>query len=386
MKRWGLLLLILSLFVTLNGCSYFSWGKKYHVDPLYNPEIKVVKKWMRKAGDGAKKTYLKLTPAILDGKIFTTDNKGKITAVDLETGAQRWQVNLKEPLASGPGTGDGMVFVGSMNAEVIALKADNGALVWRKKVSNQVLANPTYGYGQVLIKTIQGELIALDAKTGEEHWTYTENIPRLILRGTSSAKIAYPMVVSGFSDGNVVVLTLNKGKLVWERDIVKPSGFNDLSRMVDIDADPVIDDGVIYVPSYQGNVTAIELATGKIRWQQKLSSHAGLAVSATAVYVSDSLGRVWSLNKTTGQVNWRQNDLDGKVVLTGPALLEGYIVVADHEGFVHWLSEKDGRFVSRQFFSKAGVLASPIVADNSMIIFGKDGSLVSLKPLNSNSG
>lgn len=383
MKRWGLSTLILSVFLLLSACGYFSFGKKYNVNPIYNPEVAVVKKWMIKPSHGATKNYLKLTPIINDGRLFTTDVKGKVTSVNVTNGSEYWQVNLKEPIVSGPGAGDGMVFVGTENAKIFALKEENGAVVWRKDVSNQVLANPTYGYGLVILKTIQGELIALDSKTGQEQWTYSEDLPRLILRGGSSARIENPLVVTGFSNAKLAVVTLNKGKLVWEKEIAQPSGYSDLSRMVDIDAEPVIDDGVIYVSTYQGNVIALELNSGKVRWQQKLSSHSGLAVSASAVIVSDSLGRVWSFDKETGQVNWRQNELDGQV-LTGPVLLGPYIVVADSDGFVHWLAEKDGHFISRQFFNKSGVISPPLSSDNMVIVSAKDGTLVALQPKSNN--
>lgn len=374
---WIVLLFICGVVA---GCTSLSWGYKYNAKPIYNPEIIVVKKWVTQAGDGAKKNYFPLVPAVFENIIFTTDSKGKVTAVDANQGNGLWQIDLKQPISSGPGIGEDLLFMGTADAKVIALQAANGQVVWEKNVTNQVLAAPTYGYGMVFVKTIQGDLLALDAKTGETQWTYTEDNPELILRSSSRVKIAYPFVVSGFANGNLVVLTINKGKLVWEYDVAHSTGFNDLARMVDIGADPLVEDNVIYASSYQGNVAALELTTGKVIWQQKLSSHAGLALSNHSVYVSDSVGRIWALDKTTGQVNWRQNELEGQV-LTGPVVYNQFVVVADNEGFVHWLSEKDGHFVSRQFFSKAGVAVSPQVVDNKIIVFGREGTLVALAPM-----
>ena len=48
--------------------------------------------------------------------------------------------------------------------------------------------------------------------------------------------------------------------------------------MVDIDASPVVKDGIVYAVSFQGKVAAVELETGKIIWARDMSSSAGLGV------------------------------------------------------------------------------------------------------------
>ena len=48
----------------------------------------------------------------------------------------------------------------------------------------------------------------------------------------------------------------------------------------------------------------------------------------------------------SGLVNWRQTALEARNV-SGPAIMGNYIVVGDAEGYLHWMSKRDGHFAAR---------------------------------------
>jgi len=371
MIRYLLLLLSLSLC----GCGLF--GKPPTIDPIYDPEVYILKSWVTQAGDGERSVFQRLKPVIDDDKVYVTDVKSNLTVVDAKTGQGLWQIRMNAGVPSTPSVGNGFIYVGTDEANVLAMDAKTGEKRWKVDVSNQVLAQPTYANDAVIVKTINGELIALDARTGDEKWRFIEDQPRLILRAHSAAQISYPIVIAGFADGKVVALGAEKGQLIWEHTIASPSGFSDLSRMVDIEADPVIQDGIVYVVSYQGNLVAIQIATGRKLWQQSISSYSGMTVAGNRLFVSDEEGYVWALNRQTGKIIWRQNDLQDRRI-TAPQTLDGYLIVADDEGFIHWMDQSDGHFVSRQFFSRSGVVAQPVRYRDSVLVISRDGMMVSL--------
>lgn len=365
------------LFVfLLSGCG-FLFGKPPTIDPIYDPEIIILQHWMTQAGDGERAVYQRLKPIIHDEKVYVTDVKGNLTVLNANTGEGLWQINLRAGLPSTPSVGDGRIYVGTDQAKVLALDARTGELVWKEEVSNQVLAQPTYANGRVIVKTINGELIALDARTGDEQWRFHEDQPRLILRAHSAAVVDDAIVIAGFADGKVVALTADKGQLVWERTVALPSGFSDLSRMVDVEADPVIRDGIAYVVSYQGNLAAIQVSTARELWRQPIASYSGLVVSRDKLFISDEEGYIWALDRRTGKTLWRQEGLHHRQI-TAPQLLDGELLVGDAEGFLHWMDQADGHFVSRQFFSRSGIVAQPTRYHDKILILSRDGMLVSL--------
>jgi outer membrane protein assembly factor BamB len=54
------------------------------------------------------------------------------------------------------------------------------------------------------------------------------------------------------------------------------------------------------------------------------------------------------------------------------------VVVGDFEGYVHWLSTRDGRQLGRVKISDAGIDTKPIVADGIVYVYAKDGTLAAL--------
>ena len=64
--------------------------------------------------------------------------------------------------------------------------------------------------------------------------------------------------------------------------------------------------------------------------------------------------------------------------MTRPVEFEDYVVVADFEGHVHWLSIDDGRFVARVRAGSSAVLAPPVTNRSAVYVLGESGRLTAL--------
>jgi|DewCreStandDraft_1066081.scaffolds.fasta_scaffold00844_3 outer membrane protein assembly factor BamB len=82
---------------------------------------------------------------------------------------------------------------------------------------------------------------------------------------------------------------------------------------------PVVSRGIAYFGSWTGKFYAVEVATGKVRWQIRTETYpeprygfptlgvtATAAVDADRVYFPTAQARVWSVDARTGKVLWRQ--------------------------------------------------------------------------------
>ena len=144
-----------------------------------------------------------------------------------------------------------------------------------------------------------------------------------------------------------------------------------------MDADPVVANGVVYAVTFQGRVAAMDLRTGTALWQRDLSSHAGMGVGRQLLYVTDEQGRVWAFDRGTGASLWRQDGLERRGV-TRPVEFGDYVVVADYQGYVHWLSIDDGRFAARTRAGGGAVLAPPVINATAVYVLTGSGTLTSL--------
>lgn len=302
--------------------------------------------WAVQTGDVPPSAHAQL-PVKVDGdRVYLADRSGGVSALDGQKGKRLWRMNLGEALAGGPGIGARHLFVATRKAELVALDKETGAEQWRQRISSEMLATPVVADGQVVVQTIDGKISVHDAATGNRLWVYARSIPNLTLRGTSAPLVVDDKILAGFSDGRLVALRLTDGELLWEATIATPHGRTDLERLVDIDGLFQVEDGIVYVSSFQGRVAAISVANGNVLWGRDMSSYMGLALGLGQVFVTDAQSKVWALDSRTGATLWRQDNLQGRE-LSAPAVVGDSVAVADFDGFVHWLSRDDGQFVAR---------------------------------------
>lgn len=391
------LITLLSICLLLPGCAafdtindsvsgisdYFLGGEDNSDPPAilveYVPEIQIEKLWDETVGVGTDEQSLKLVPSIGFGKILAADRDGLVQARDLNTGRLIWEVETEIHFSAGPGLGAGTVILGSSDAEVVALNSENGALLWKSLVSSEVLSVPIIAKGIVVVRTTDGEVIALNEKNGVRLWNYEHNAPALTVRGIGAPIIVEDNVIGGYDNGKLMALRLADGKYVWETSVTIPKGRSEVERLVDLDADPIDVAGVIYIASYRGGAVAVSELDGDLLWRNEaISSYNGLSHDFRYLYLSDSSDNVWQLDQRSGASLWKQKELQQRK-LTAPTVYDNYVVVGDFEGYVHWLSTSDGRQLGRIKVADSAIEAKPVVVDNTVYIYAKDGTLAALK-------
>ncbi|MGE0486642.1 MAG: outer membrane protein assembly factor BamB [Gammaproteobacteria bacterium] len=346
----------------------------------FQPSIKVEEVWSKRIGKGSDQYYLKLTPTIVDGKLFVADFEGNLAATDLETGKVAWDIHDKNvQYTGGPGGGDNLVLIGTGDGRVIARESATGKLLWVAKVSSEVLAAPRAGSGTTVVRTGDGKVYGLDSGTGATRWLYDLSVPSLTLRGTSAPVIDEDLALVGFDNGRLAALDLRSGKAVWDSPLALPSGRSDLERMVDVDADPVVLGATVYVASFHGQVAALSIVDGQIQWTREISSYNELAVGGGRVYITDEEGAIWALDRNDGNSLWKQDDLQHRYV-TAPVYFNNYVVVGDFEGYIHWLDAASGEIVYREQIDDTRIIAPPIDAGQVLLGYSSSGRLVAMQP------
>ncbi len=371
---WPLLLLALA------GCSAFS--AKDNADPPaelvdLEPQLRVRTLWSESFA-GANGAFLKIVPALDNGRLYIAEPRGRVTALEAESGKELWSVDLDAPISGGPGVNNGLLAVGTLEAELILLDAEDGSLRWRKPVSSEIMSVPAIGRGRVVCRTIDGRVTAYATDSGESRWTYDRSVPVLTLRGDSSPILNEAQVLVGFANGKLVALSLDTGAPNWEATITTATGRTELERVVDIDAELKPVEGTVYAAAYHGELAAVSEVSGVVLWRREISSYAGLDADWRQIYITDEADHIWSLDATNGATLWQQKALHARR-LTAPSMVEGNLVVGDFDGYLHWLSQYDGKLLARTRVGGDAIRIKPLVYDGIVYVLDDSGTLTALR-------
>lgn len=334
--------------------------------------------WSHDIGAGTDDQRLSLEPRIVAGTVYVANADGVVQALDAESGSLRWEMDLDIPASGGPGVGEGLVLIGTSDAEVIALSAENGEERWRVSVSSEVLSTPAASNGVVIVHANDGKLFGLEATNGNERWRYEREVPTLTLRGSGSPVVAGGAVYVGMAGGKLVALRIDNGSLLWDLTVTIPSGRSELERMADIDGDPIVLGGGIFVATYQGEVAAIEERSGRVAWRRGMSSYSHMAADRQGLYVSDADGVVWGLELQSGAARWSQDALKYRR-LSNVVILGDLMVVGDFEGYLHWLNRDDGSLVARTRLGSESITNGLQVVNGILYALGDGGELAAVR-------
>jgi outer membrane protein assembly factor BamB len=322
-----------------------------------------------------KKLLLALQPTVNDGVVYAAFHDGTVKALRDASGEEVWKAKLKLPLSAGPSMGEGVVVVGSSNGILIVLDATTGNEKWRQQLSGEVLAKPLVAQGLIVVRTVNNRLQAINIEDGTTKWTIEEAVPKLTLRGNSAPILgSNNLVITGFDDGRVVGADLLTGDTLWSVVVDTPVGHTELEKLADVDASAVATGQDVYVVGYHGRVAMLDHSNGQIWWAQDASSYRGLTVDATNLYVSGADGTVTAINRTNGAHQWEQKALHQRG-LTAPAIDGDALIVGDYDGYVHWISLKDGSLMARESTGYR-ISNAPVVADGKVFVQTDKGKLV----------
>jgi outer membrane protein assembly factor BamB len=388
-KLFGKTSAIIIMALALNACS----SKEKLVLPDVKNSINPTKVWQSKVGKGVAHYESGLKPLIRDDKVYAASREGIVVAKNLSNGQTLWSFDLRSEgkssvlsrfsadtarISGGIGFSADKLYMGTENGEVFALDATSGQLLWRVPVKGEVLASPATGDGLVVVATTAGNLIGLDSDSGEQRWIFEDEQPALTIRGVSEPVIEAGGVVYGSGTGRVGILLAERGYQAWEEAIALPQGSTDLSRLVDVDAKPIIVAGTLYTISFNGELVAMELRSGRQLWKRDYASFRNMAVAGNILYLVDSTGGIYAVDRRNGTEVWGQQGLQ-RHFLTGPTVYKEYLVVGDNKGNLHWLNRETGDFVARQRFDSSGFYREAIANDDYILVTSRNGELVLLQ-------
>jgi outer membrane protein assembly factor BamB len=174
-------------------------------------------------------------------------------------------------------------------------------------------------------------------------------------------------VLAGLSDGFLVSLTLDEGHLKWEKKLHQGTKFTD------VNAQPVLENGILYVPSYDGALYALKRQGGEILWRFDAGGSKTVALDEQRIYFPSSNGTIYALKKANAQILWKF-DLDHGTP-TQLAMTDKYVIVGSSHQYLYLIDRETGKGLYRfNVGSGSGFTGSPTYDPNNQRIYALSGA------------
>lgn len=253
---------------------------------------------------------------------------------------QRWVLPIRGGVVSELTVHQGNVYFGGGDGFVYSVDLETGRVNWRYEVRNPIVSRPTLAGGRLFINTSDDTVYAFDAGTGKWLWHYRRRTAQTAtIHGASTPLVDGNEVILGMSDGYLVALSVEEGQLKWEKKLHQGSKFTD------VDARPVLVNGVIYVPSYDGALYALKRQGGDTLWRFDSGGSKEVVSEGQKLFLPSSDGSIYCLQKDNAKVNWKF-ELDGGVP-TRIAVTDKYLIFGSTYQYLYVVDKNTGKGVYR---------------------------------------
>jgi outer membrane protein assembly factor BamB len=196
------------------------------------------------------------------------------------------------------------------------------------------------------------------------------------------ALIEFPPAVAGGvayianKYGDVRAIRLRDRKVLWTR--VTDDRLSGPPTYVTA---PVYHRGQVFLAFLNGDLIAVDAASGKTTWKRNLHAHlesSPLAVGGN-LYLGDDKTNLVSLRAADGEVRWQFNSPGA--IKASPSYHDGRVCVADYEASMYCLAADSGRVLWRANttqvppFGEGGFFSSPAIAFGRVYAARDDGTV-----------
>jgi len=292
-----------------------------------------------------------------DKRLYYAHTSGILTAANIAGDGRwddqiAWQRKFNAPIVSGPIRIKQGLIIGTAKAQLMLLSDKNGSIQWQTELSSEVLskavvADDDYVNGAVFVRTVDGKMNSVNLNTGKVNWTVSHKLPKLSLRGIAPVTYHEGVVYVGWETGKVEALDATTGELKWQSQVVVPKGRTDLERLIDLQAEMVIKNGRLYVFGYHGKLVALNPDNGNLYWAKKVSGYQDFIVDSKSLYLVDEDDILNAYDLSTGTRIWRQSNFKYRKLTDLVSYGDNLILLADGQGFFHWIDKIDGTAVAR---------------------------------------
>lgn len=301
-------------------------------------------------------------------------------------GGLAWRFGTGGPVRSSPTVVGGVVYFGSSDGHVYAVDAATGALRWFHDAGAPVGGAPLVTDTRVVFVDRANRIHAVRRDAGEPLWRVIGGPDLPLPWGRegwdylmASPVLAGELVLAGTGDGNLYAVSLEDGAVRWR--------FGTGGR---IRSAPAVHEGVAYVGAGDGIVYGVALNDGTEVWRFETEGHgldaadwgfdrrqiyASPTIVDGVLYVGSRDASLYAVDLASGQPRWTFKDGTTGWIMASPAVSQGRVFSARSSGGRVRAVDLEAGTELWVFQTGGFVYSSPAVVGSTMYVGGGDGHI-----------
>jgi len=255
-----------------------------------------------------------------------------------------WKFQTGAPIFGSAAVVGGVVYVGSDDGFLYALDEATGSLKWKFETQGRIASTPAVRDGVVYFGSYDGAFYAVDAAAGKQKWKFDVDYER---------RFAAPGI-----HGNVPA-----------RQVI-PDAWDFYQ------SSPVVEGGHVFFGSGDGNVYALEAATGALRWKFHTADvvHSSPAIAGDTLYIGSFDTWLYALDVERGTERWRFKTGEDPVnynqtgLTSSPVVVDGTVYFGCRDAHVYAVDATTGRQKWAFYTDHGWVSATPAVRSGSLYV------------------
>jgi outer membrane protein assembly factor BamB len=330
---------------------------------------------------GEVREHFVFSPIIKDGKVFVLDSAGVLSSYDLTTEKKIWKSQifeksfLKNYRTPRIGYADGKIFAISGVNRIAAAGEVDGKVLWSKEISSIPISSPVSDGKRVYVSTNDNKTYAFDVDSGELAWVQTGISRATAILGVADPVISGDYLIVSYSSGEIYALKKQTGDAAWSQDLNLSKATSSDFYLNDIDATPLVKDGIIYAIGNGGLTAAIRLKDGNFLWKKQIAGIVDFWAAGEFLFVIDNSDKLLAVSKKTGGIKWisqlpelkKPDKPQTKIFYSGVVMAGDKLLISRADGKLLIASPFNGKIEKTFDFDKK-ISHSPIVVNDKIYL------------------
>lgn len=318
-------------------------------------------------------------PAVYEkGSIIFGDFAGMLSCLDEKDGRVKWQIKLNGAVLSQPELGKNVVYVGTSEGQLYCIQTRTGKILWSKNLGGEITATGCLKQEVLYVVSSLPAVYALQAKTGQQIWK--SEVMDSIVYADAKPIVEEGKVMFPAWDGNFYALDQKSGALVWKTDV---KGTRSTFYSARNNRPAYANGNILFV--HPNKVSSIKVSDGTYNWtlnpqELKIWDGFGLSADRKTLYVRHDKGGMVAYDITgekpveryvAGLEETVKDLCAAEIVDDGQTV---YFTTAT--GIVGAALPKDGSIVWKHKLTNSMFNSPVVISKSAVVVTGVEGDVV----------